>query len=803
MAVAETARSGSKCASGAGKNQRGRRGRQIRAIFTSNRPAAYIECAQTAIEFVAFQHRSRQSLGSDYLLNALSYDPATLHKRLGDGFYEQKLIREQVAQLTGRRFLGDYRSDDEAYQALMNKSVSVSVARQWRLRPGIALTPEQLDRLTSDMVWLVEQEVVLADGSSTKALVPVVYLSKIHKAELHPTGALVFAQNLAIHATGELVNNGALQAQGSIGLNAHNVSNELGRIEAAQGGVRVTSGTDILNRSGLISGNAVQLEAARDIQIDTLTRQFESRQSTIAGLVSGSNTEVGPQGRVVSRGDFSIKAERDVLLAGATVSAQGNASIQAGSGLRIDTLQTRQSTQDVGNSGLRQSQAITHLLSSVQTGGNLALASGADTTLKAARLDVGQSLSITSGTNLNILSALDSARLDEDLRAKGYRRIDHTANESVVGSYLTAGGNVTLTALQTARGINSSDSSDNNSRGSITLEGASVNAVGGTLGIAAASDVNIVEARQKNEFSLFSQTQGSKAFSSRTQTARETGAFDTAVGSLLSGKAISITAGTDLTVRGSSIVSDTATGLTAGHNLYIEAALNTAQESQFRQDNKSGLGATGGLSYGSREQSANQTGQTSLAVASTVGSIGGNVTLTAGQAYKQVGSDVMAPAGDVTVNAKKVDIIEARQTSNNQTEQQFKQSGISVTLSNPVLDAALGLKGTAATLQAVGNTGNARMQALGTAAAALNASNTASQGAQVLADPVKAATSVGINFALGSSQSQSRSAQASDTARGSTVAAGGNVTITAGGAGKDSDLLIRGSDITAALKARR
>ena len=241
----------------------------------------------------------KQWLSSDYLLNALGLDPAALQKRLGDGFYEQKLIREQVAQLTGRRFLGDYRSDDETYQALMNNSVSV--ARQWRLRPGIALTPKQLDRLTSDIVWLVEQEVVLADGSTTKALVPVVYLSKIHKAELRPTGALVFAQNLAIHATGELLNNGALQAQGSIGLDAHNVSNELGRIEAAQGGVRVTSGTDIVNRSGLISGNAVQLEAARDIQIDTLTRQFESSQSTIAGLVSGSNTEVGPPVRFVRK----------------------------------------------------------------------------------------------------------------------------------------------------------------------------------------------------------------------------------------------------------------------------------------------------------------------------------------------------------------------------------------------------------------------------------------------------------------------------------------------------------------------
>ncbi|PHV09758.1 beta strand repeat-containing protein, partial [Chitinimonas sp. BJB300] len=41
-------------------------------------------------------------LSSDYLLDRLKFDPATIQKRLGDGFYEQRLIREQINQLTGR-----------------------------------------------------------------------------------------------------------------------------------------------------------------------------------------------------------------------------------------------------------------------------------------------------------------------------------------------------------------------------------------------------------------------------------------------------------------------------------------------------------------------------------------------------------------------------------------------------------------------------------------------------------------------------------------------------------------------------
>ncbi len=55
----------------------------------------------------------RQWLSSDYMLKMMNRDPATSQMRLGDGFYEQRRVREQVAQLTGQRFLEGY-ADDEA-----------------------------------------------------------------------------------------------------------------------------------------------------------------------------------------------------------------------------------------------------------------------------------------------------------------------------------------------------------------------------------------------------------------------------------------------------------------------------------------------------------------------------------------------------------------------------------------------------------------------------------------------------------------------------------------------------------------
>jgi filamentous hemagglutinin len=124
------------------------------------------------------------------------------------------------------------------------------------------------------------------------------------------------------------------------------------------------------------------------------------------------------------------------------------------------------------------------------------------------------------------------------------------------------------------------------------------------------------------------------------------------------------------------VVSDAATTIAAGNNLTIQSATNTSSSSSFRETKQSGmLDDGGGISVGSQERSTQQQAQGTSAAASTVGSIAGSVTLQAGVAYKQVGSDVIAPrlggpsgSGDITILAKKVDIVEARETSRQETE---------------------------------------------------------------------------------------------------------------------------------------
>ncbi|MBF4102800.1 S-layer family protein [Gallibacterium anatis] len=83
------------------------------------------------------------------MFDALRADPQRMLKRLGDGF-EQRLINEQINQLTGQRYLPGYTNDLEQYKALMNNGIHY--AKRFDLQLGVALTPEQMSLLTNDVV---------------------------------------------------------------------------------------------------------------------------------------------------------------------------------------------------------------------------------------------------------------------------------------------------------------------------------------------------------------------------------------------------------------------------------------------------------------------------------------------------------------------------------------------------------------------------------------------------------------------------------------------------------------------------
>ncbi|RPD83388.1 S-layer family protein, partial [Neisseria weixii] len=207
----------------------------------------------------------KQWLGSGYMLNALKLDPSHMHKRLGDGYYEQKLVNEQVARLTGYRRLDGYSNDEEQFKALME--AGITFAREQQLTPGIALSPEQAARLTSDIVWLEEQTLTLIDGSTVTVLAPKVYLT-VKPGDINAHGGLISADKLAVDGAGSIVNSGTLAGRKIVDLSA----------------------TDIQN-SGVVQGGKVRLRG-QDVNIDGGTVEADTLLAVEAGRIRVASTTV-------------------------------------------------------------------------------------------------------------------------------------------------------------------------------------------------------------------------------------------------------------------------------------------------------------------------------------------------------------------------------------------------------------------------------------------------------------------------------------------------------------------------------
>ncbi|MDM0007814.1 hemagglutinin repeat-containing protein [Variovorax sp. J22G73] len=644
----------------------------------------------------------RQWLSSDYLLANMGVDPNATLKRLGDGFYEQKLIREQVAQLTGYRFLEGQHNDEAQYTALMNSGATF--AMQYGLRPGIALTAAQMAQLTSDIVWLVEQTVTLPDGSTQNLLAPQLYV-RVRPGDIDGSGALLSADATVIErGGGDLVNTGTIAGRAMVKIDKDNVHNLGGRIVG--GDVRVHAAGDIDNIGGsIVAGDSAVLTAGRDINVRTTTQTQGGAQANRTNIDRVAGVYVSNP-----KGTLAASAGRDVNLVG---------GIFANAGADSETL------------------------------------------LKAKR-------------DINVSTVKEAVHQEQ---GRGTARFLSQSSSREIGSQIVGDGAVTLDA-----------------RKDIRIRGSAINAQGDLTLKAREGNVRVEAGRATVALDLASDSKIKGFLSSKTNAQRDSLREDTAVGSALGGHNVGVS-GQNVTVSGSEVIADESLAIVAKRDLTIEAARNTRSESSYRGTAKSGLMGSGGVGFtvGSRSESTDTRGESTSAAASTVGSIGGNTTLIAGNQYTQTGSHVVVPEGDVTIAAKSIKIQEARETSRTQTVQKQQSGGLTIALTAPVASAVQGIGNTA---KAVQRAGSGRMQALGAASMAAEAKGVADALAN--ANTANLAESMGVNLSisLGGSQNVSKRNETSDSAAGSRVE-GKNVNLLALGGGKSSNIVVQGSDIIA------
>ncbi|MGX3013974.1 heme utilization protein, partial [Ursidibacter sp. B-7004-1] len=170
---------------------------------------------------------NKRWLSSEYMFNALRYEPNTLQKRLGDGFYEQRLVREQINRLTGRQFVGNYTDFNSQYRGLMN--AGITFAQKFNLRPGITLSANQVAQLTTDIVWLESEKIRLPNGQVENVLVPKVY-AVVKKGDITGNGTLL-SGNSVKHSGGEFINNGTVAGRELVRFDSDSIRNS-GNIQA-------------------------------------------------------------------------------------------------------------------------------------------------------------------------------------------------------------------------------------------------------------------------------------------------------------------------------------------------------------------------------------------------------------------------------------------------------------------------------------------------------------------------------------------------------------------------------------------
>ena len=787
-------------------------------------------------------------ISSDYLLERVGYDPSQVHKRLGDGFYEQRLVREQVLKLTGRPSVNGWDAMAQ-YQELMNNGSKV--AQDFHLVPGVALTPQQIAALQQDIVWLVSETVDTADGPQT-VWVPKVYLAQT-TLRLTGAGAVIGGGNLQLSAD-SVTNAGNLFADQALSIDSGQFQHLGGDITAGSIDVKAEtltistdlqnalrqatmsaddislSGTDIrLQGAKLNATSNLSLSARNNLEIGAAKSSHSGSLNVISGAM-GNRTSSGMEeaGRRMAQvsgewqqaqgselnagGNLLLSAGRDLTLTGSQASASGSARVQAGGDIHIGAetttntthLEAGSRTSSVSNS--RQEDRL--VLSTLSGDQGVTLVAGNNLLAEGAQVDSTEGRIGVSAQNVTIKDARASlvAQDSENKREGNTRthREEESVRESSTDSTFSGQQGVTVIGRE----------------GDVTVIGSTLHSEQGAVGLQAKQDVVLNTATERE--SLYSEerseNKGLLNKSSSHSVTRDVTTRENA--SLLSGESVTVIAGRDLTVTGSAVAADQDVNLRAGRDVEIGAATETDSHYQLQENKKSGLLGSGGIGFTVGKQSTrheiDEKGTTQSQSVSTVGSSQGSVNVTAGNRLHVGGADLVA-GQDLNLTGDSVTIDPGFDSRSRKETFEQKQSGLSIALSGT---AGSALNTAVSSAQQARKSGDGRVSALQNTQAALNGVqaaqaaqmdglNTAAANAHNAAGDLKpgqdgyqagSTNTIGVSASYGSQSSKSETRTESSQSKGSTLTAGRNLTVTAtgkNGTAQSGDISIAGSQLKA------
>ena len=390
----------------------------------------------------------QQWMSSDFMLQNLSLDPSVTQKRLGDGFYEQRLIREQISNLTGKPFLSAYSDNQKQYADLMANGVTLAKSTQLTL--GIALTAEQMSQLTSDIVWLVQQDVTLPDGTASRALVPQVYLAQTNPANKRSAGALVAGNNIQLTGIQNFKNTGTLQANQDVSLQSEgSLDNSFGVLQSGRN-MLLAARKDIDLTSAKLQALQLDMQAGGNISLVTTTHKNSQQNAKGSSL----QTQLGPIAHISVSQDARIQAGSDLTIAGANVDIGGNFQADAGANINIGAVETKDQKSLERFGGIGSTDINVQHGSTISVGKNTSITSGKDIHIEGSHLTLGSTNShqanIVAGGSISVAAVKDisdvlSTNSENTWHGTNSSRLE-THTESVKGSHLVSLGDLKLVA---------------------------------------------------------------------------------------------------------------------------------------------------------------------------------------------------------------------------------------------------------------------------------------------------------------------------------------------------------------------
>ena len=474
-----------------------------------------------------------------------------------------------------------------------------------------------------------------------------------------------------------------------------------------------------------------------------------------------SASDINNEGGTIKGSTILEEALRDIRNTG-TMEAEKKLILKAGQDIDLaSTLHEERNKQ-----GYTQTIASSGKAAVTGNQGTLSIEAGRDITAEAAEISSAGDIAMKAGRDITMETAAVKKDTAVTWDGNNYR---HDSAARDIGSSVTAKGSLTMQSERDTS-IKAAD---------IRSEGMTAVEAGRNLTVENGKEITDLEEHHRHkERSLLSST--------TTTTHDEVHAVK-AQKSIIEGNTVSLQGGKDISLTGSAAASTKETTLSAGRNISIHAAEETNKEIHKKQVKKSGLIGSGlGFTIGSEKKKDSYDTEETMQVGSTVGSVKGSVTITAGQTASVRASDIIA-GKDTLITGRNVDIESKDNTCRGKEEHEYKKSGLTVSLGGAAVNAA---RTVAAPVKRAGEVGDGRLKALYALQAGMNARDI--QKNQKTDKAVNKNNAVGINISLGSTGWKDHAETITEETKGSRITAGKTAAVIA-----KEDMTVKGSTVNA------